>query len=106
MENTSGIYPKSYVLLIKLDKVADTSAGGIALSAQTQEVAQLHTIYATVVDVGPGCWNDEKEPRAKIGDHIIFAKLAGEAVKGKDGEMYRLITDKQVLGLADTWENK
>lgn len=98
--NESGIHPKGYTLLIKLDKV-DEGTGLIAFSPDKIKSDQLSQTKATIIEIGSECWNKEGEARAKVGDRIIFRLYAGEMKKGKDGEQYRIINDDNVYAVLD-----
>tara|TARA_R110000868_G_scaffold301_2_gene2513 strand:- start:20505 stop:20786 length:282 start_codon:yes stop_codon:yes gene_type:complete len=53
---------------------------------------------AMVVAVGPAAWHDEPSPRAKAGDRVLVTKFAGFMAKGPaDGEVYRLVNDRDIF---------
>ncbi len=53
---------------------------------------------AVVVAVGPAAWHDEPMARAKVGEKVLITKFAGFMAKGpKDGEMYRLVNDRDIF---------
>jgi co-chaperonin GroES (HSP10) len=53
---------------------------------------------AVVVAVGESAWHDEPQPRAKVGDKVLVTKFAGFMAKGPaDGEMYRLVNDRDIF---------
>lgn len=72
----------------------------IAIPETAKERLQMVEQRATVLDIGPSCWHDEPSPRAKVGDKVIFTKFAGYmAIGPADGEVYRLINDRDIFAV-------
>ena len=102
MTNPSGILPTEYKALVKPIKVDEKTKGGIILPDETKERDQFAQMQGTLVAVSPLAftyaddkdWGDASMP--KQGDKVRFARYAGAAVKGKDGEDYRIISDKDI----------
>lgn len=105
--NQSGITPQGPRLLVLPDQVAKTTATGIIVHTETEgDRKAMAQIYGRVVAIGPLAWYDQARERqnlawAKVGDRIVFAKYAGLVLKGKDGQVYRLISDMDVVALCD-----
>ena len=96
--NKSGLEPRGRAVLLKPYDVAAVTTGGIILPRSVQEQGQVAEQRALVVEVGPGAWRDEPEPRAKVGDKIIFSKWAGYIAEGPlDGETYRVVNDSDIF---------
>ena len=52
---------------------------------------------AVVLEIGPAAWDNEPEPRAKVGDHVMISKFAGTMAQGPlDGKTYRIINDQDI----------
>ena len=96
--NESGLTPKGYTLLVKLDEVA-TTEGILELTEERIAANRLAQQKGTVIAVGAMCWADEVEHRANPGDKILFRLYAGEVHKGADGQAYRILSDKDVYCL-------
>lgn len=67
---------------------------------------ELAQEYGTVVEIGPLAWMDEKLdgvklPRCKVGDHVMIHRFTGQYFTGDDQAKYRVVTDKDILCLAD-----
>ena len=78
------------VLLKRLENVTKT-AGGLYLPGD----AQTKSNQAVVVAVGPGRYSERGElipMRAKVGDHVVAARHAGEDIK-VDGEERWMVRD-------------
>ena len=102
MKNESGIWPLEYKVLVKQKKVEEKSEGGIILPGETREKEQVAEQEGTLVAYGPLAfenWPNKHNP--KPGDAVIFDKYSGCYVKGKDGEKYKLIHDKQLLAVRE-----
>ena len=101
MQNTSGRHPLSWLVLIKMDPVAEKLGSGII--AKTEHATandELAQTCGVVVEIGPLAWSDKDEqgvPRAKVGDHIMIHKHVGQYFEGDDKEKYRVVTDKDIL---------
>jgi co-chaperonin GroES (HSP10) len=53
---------------------------------------------AVVVAIGESAWHDEPQPRARVGEKVLVTKFAGFMAKGpKDGELYRLVNDRDIF---------
>lgn len=100
--NKSGIKAVGWTVLVKPAETVKKSEAGIILGTLTElEREQLAQIYGEVVDIGPGAWCDESEPRCAIGDKVIFRRYAGEQFDGNDSIKYRLMNDKDILAIKE-----
>lgn len=103
MINTSGIEPLDLRVLVFPDTV-DEKIGSIIVPEQVKERDKYAQIRATVVAVGENAW-EEASSRSpgfvapKAGDRVIIQKYGGIDLEGpKDGKMYRLLNDQDILG--------
>lgn len=102
MTNLSGILPTEYKALVKPIKVDEKTKGGIILPDEHKDRQQFAQMEGLLVAVSPlaftyadkADWGEH--PKPKPGDKVMFAKYAGAAVKGRDGEDYRIINDKDI----------
>lgn len=102
MSNESGINPCGWRVLIKPQEINEVSKGGIILTTEvTKEREQMGNTTGIVIAMGTQCYADEPEPWCQLGDKVIFAKYAGLVYLGKDGNQYRMISDKDVTGTLD-----
>ena len=102
MLNTSGYEPTEYKVLVRRKEVETQSPGGIIIPETTQEkekfatmegqlIAASHLAFTYATDSE---WGNAKP---KPGDKVLIAKYAGVTVKGKDGDEYVLVNDKDVM---------
>jgi len=97
--NSSGLLPVEYKILVKLDSVADKTAGGIIIPIALVEKEKMAQEQATLIAVGGNSFDDFKDPVPKVGDRVYVAKHAGYRVKGIDGEKYQLMNDKDIAAI-------
>lgn len=94
--NPSGLEPLGRAILVEHYE-PERKESVIILTETTHDRSLMVEQRATVVAVGPAAWPNEP-PRAKPGDRVMIAKLAGYlAVGPADGKRYRLINDQDVF---------
>ena len=106
--NPSGISPTEFKLLIKPDKVAERTAGGVWRPQTQVEQEQAAATTGTIIAKAPLAFTYADWPEGvappKEGERVAFARYAGMSIKGKDGEDYRVINDKDVVAVV--WEQE
>jgi co-chaperonin GroES (HSP10) len=97
VENKSGLHPLGHAVLVKMYE-PEKKSGLIEIPDVVKERSQVLEQRCIVIEVGPSCWDDEPRPRAKPGDKVIVTKFAGYmAVGPKDGQLYRLVNDRDIF---------
>ncbi len=116
--NSSGIYPTGNRVLVKPDKIDDTTDGGIYIPQSVTDRHQQSATYGTVVALGPDCFMHKVEvierymnerwkpiekrttgysqPFAEVGDRVAFAIYSGLNYTGEDGAEYKEINDEDI----------
>lgn len=95
-ENTSGLSPKGRAVLVEPYE-PKRKASVIFIPESVEQGLMLLDTMVRVIEVGPGCWPDEK-PRATPGEIVIIARMSGMMVQGRgDGKTYRLINDRDIV---------
>ena len=102
MENNSGLKPAGHRLLMLPDEVEKKTASGIVIADATTTKEQQAQISGTLIEAGPDAFYDSPTAWAKPGDKIIIGKFYGLIIRGKDGKDYRMINDRDVVGI---WDN-
>ena len=70
----------------------------IEIPDMVQTRAAMLENRAVVIAIGPSAWHDEPAPRAAVGERVLVTKFAGFMAKGpKDGQMYRLVNDRDIF---------
>lgn len=95
--NRSGLRPLGRAVLVKMYEPTQPSSL-IHIPDMVKERNQMLEQRAVVIEVGPASWNDEPAPRAKPGDKVIVTRFAGYVAVGPaDGELYRLVNDRDIF---------
>ena len=99
----SGIKPIEYNVVVKPERVEEKTTGGLYIPQDTQEKDQYGEFKGTLVALSPMAFSfdewPENEPKPQVGDRVVFVRYAGTLVQGDDGEDYRIMKDKDVLGV-------
>lgn len=107
MENNSGLRPLGVAVLVK-DYRPEKKYGKIIIPPNVSERQAMIDSRVQVVAVGPKAWEEEGAPRAVVGDVVVVSKFSGYMAGGADGELYRVVNDRDIfLGMdADAFEAK
>lgn len=98
IENTSGLQPKGWAVLLKPYEPEMVTKSGIIIADTSKQRIEVADQRAVVIAVGPEAWSDEKGPRARPGDKVMITKYGGMFVTGPgDGKQYRIVNDKDVF---------
>ena len=98
MLNTSGLEPLGRAVLVRMVELEELKATTIVIPDHVRRNSSVMEQRAEIVAIGNSAWEDEKAPRAKIGDKVIVVKLAGYVAVGpKDGKLYRLCNDRDIF---------
>lgn len=95
-ENTSGMQPVEYKILIEPEEVEQKSAGGIVLAMSVTEKEKMAQVKGKLIAIGGNAFEDWQGRLPQVGDSVWFAKYAGYVIKGADGKEYRLANDKDI----------
>ena len=100
--------PTGWRLLVLPFKMKEKTKGGIIITDDVVERAQVASTCGLVLSVGPDAYKDKKRypdgPWCKKGCWIIFARYAGSRIKIDGGEV-RLLNDDEVLATVDNPED-
>ena len=90
-EDIKEIKPNVGRVLLEVDAADEESLGGVFLTDSARE----KPLSATVVTVGAAA--EGKEVKVKAGDRVLFFKYAGDTVPTKDGTVYNVIMENDIL---------
>ena len=105
-ENESGIQVYDYKVLVMKDTVEETS-GSIILTQETRDIEKWRVVGGVIVSHGGvafthGRFEDGKlipwSPTPKVGTRVLINENRGMEQTGKDGKLYGLYTDKDIIG--------
>lgn len=102
-----GIQPVDRRVLVKPETLEEVTEGGIVIPQASREREDMGHIKATLLGVGSQAFEDIEDvsQRPVAGMVISIARYAGYLIKGKDGELYRIINDTDVVAVLDgNWD--
>ena len=95
--NTSGVSPRGCAVLVEYYE-PERKASAIIIPESVRQGEVLVEQRAVVVEIGPECWLNESQPRARIGERVLIARMSGYALKGPaDGKLYRIVNDRDIF---------
>lgn len=97
IENLSGLEPLGRAVLVRMVELDEWKAVRIVIPEHVKASSATVEQRAEVVEVGDAAWEDEKAPRAAPGDKVIITKFAGYVTVGADGQVYRLVNDRDIF---------
>lgn len=101
--DTSGLRPYGRNVIVKMDVLADSSAGGVLY---TETIRGKHDIGSTtgcIVAMGPEAFRryEDMSPWAgdkpKAGDRVVVIQYSGNWTGGADGAAYRIMDQNCVI---------
>ena len=100
--------PTGWRLLVLPFKMKEKTKGGIIITDDVVERAQVASTCGLVLAVGPDAYKDKKRypdgPWCKKGSWVVFARYAGSRIKIDGGEV-RLLNDDEVLATVENPED-
>lgn len=98
MINTSEFEPRGRAVLVRMIELDELKAALIKIPDSVRANSATLEQRAEVIAIGGSAWEDEKEPRAQVGDKVIVTRLAGYMAKSKiDGQLYRMVNDRDIF---------
>lgn len=104
-ENTSGLQPIEFKVLIKPDELSESdpvlkrAKESFGIILPPSEMAEAAQVKGTLIAKGGKAFCDFGNPSPEVGARIYFAKYSGLVIKGDDGQEYRLMNDKDVAAI-------
>lgn len=83
MDNTSGITPTGYRVLIKPRQIPEFSPGGIAYPVAERRKYQRAEQIGVIIELGPEAYIDKDEPWVEPGDRVFFSRYEGDILTGE-----------------------
>lgn len=93
----SEIIPLEDRAVLKVNKMAETTTGGIIIPQEYLERLDMAQLEAEVVALGEFCFQD-CTVKPEIGDTVLIAKYAG-LLYAMDGEEYRVVQPRDIVGI-------
>jgi co-chaperonin GroES (HSP10) len=100
IKNETGLHPQGHAVLVKAFE-AEKMSSILVIPDTVKQSLEILENRVIVLEVGGSAWKDEPCPRAKVGDAVFVTKHAGFIAIGADGEMYRLVNDRDIFCVID-----
>jgi len=104
--NHSGLQPLCDKVLVLCDRAAPETEGGILLPDTSRESTTMAAITGVLIAAGPQAFAYDSHrlvhwegARPQPGDRVFFQKYAGFEYFGRDGQMYRIMEDRQIAAI-------
>ena len=102
--NKSGLRPVGHAVLIQPYE-PEFQRSVIVIPDFVSEGTKMRESRGIVMEVGSSAWDDEKQPRAKVGDKVMISKYVGALVTGPaDNKLYRMINDRDIFCVIEAEE--
>lgn len=102
--NVSGLTPRGPNVLVLMDQMSNTTAGGILLPDAKIDAHNEASETGCVFALGPtfrAQMNSGRADPLEVGQRVYIEKYAGIKAKGRDGLIYRIMDEKQIGGIID-----
>ena len=97
-QNKSGFRAIGHRVLLLPDPIETTTQSGIILQAKTVDAEKNIAVFATVVEIGHDCWEDQSTDFCQVGDRVLIGQYCGKFhISPLDGKEYRFINDLDVI---------
>lgn len=100
---TCGIAPAGHRVLVRPDEYMESYQGVIQIPENIRERSQNAQTAGEVVAVGMTAYEQREFGNGvkwvKPGDRVAFARYGGKQLTGKDGKLYRIILDEDVVAI-------
>lgn len=89
--------------VLVIPEVVEEKVGSIFIPAAARDKEEVVQQRGRILSLGPASFDhaDYKGQEPKVGAAILFAKLAGFRIEGADGQSYRVIQDKDIVGILE-----
>jgi co-chaperonin GroES (HSP10) len=98
-ECAPGVAAVGFRIIVAVEPVASKTAGGLHLPDSMVDKGKLVQVRGRIVSVGSVAFDFARFPEGtapKVGDAVMFAKLAGFMFDGTDGKEYRVLHDQDI----------
>lgn len=94
-----GIQPVEFKCIVLPDDVDELTEGGLFVPDIVRDKERQAVMRGVLVGVGGNAFEDWRGLIPKVGNRVSFAKFAGAHHIGPDRRKYRLINDKDIVGV-------
>lgn len=102
-ETNPGMKPLEFNVLVLPRVVQRKTAGGIFVPETSAQREDEGGDEGLLVAISPLAFNEDDFPIPEaipnVGEHVMFARYAGKSFVGADGRVYRVMKDKEIVGI-------
>lgn len=105
-KNTSNWKPVGDRVLVRPDKAASINTGGVHIPDDLVSRMNMASTTGVIIELGDDAfkWNSDRTRRFEgniptPGQRVVFVKYAGVEIIGADGDVYRMMDDKEIGGI-------
>lgn len=105
VENTSGISPQAFNVLVAPQEVQAKTKGGLLLPDEVKTREQFAQTEGVLIAVSLMAFRfaewpkDREDEKPAIGDRVFFSRYVATKVTGTDGREYWLMKDENIAGV-------
>lgn len=102
-ETNPGMKPLEFNCLVLPRVVQRQRASGIYVPENAAQREDEGGDEGLLIAISPLAFNEDDFPNPeaipKVGEHVMFARYAGKSFVGADGRVYRVMKDKEIVGI-------
>jgi co-chaperonin GroES (HSP10) len=102
-ETNPGMKPLEFNCLVLPRVVQRQRASGIFVPETSAQREDEGGDEGLLVSISPLAFNEDDFPNPdaipKVGERVMFARYAGKSFVGADGRVYRVMKDKEIVGI-------
>lgn len=103
----TDLIPMEFNVVVELDAVQETTAGGIILPQKTVDADKLAAEEGTLVALSPLAFSYAEWPadarKPQVGDRVLISRFAG-VQRDRGGQSFKILKDKDVMAIISAGE--
>ena len=104
-ETNPGMKPLEFNCLVLPRVVQRTRASGLVVPEMAAAREDEGGDEGLLIAISPLAFNEADFPNPdaipKVGEQVMFARYAGKSFVGADGRVYRVMKDKEIVGIRE-----
>lgn len=104
-ETNPGMKPLEFNVLVLPRVVQRTRASGLVVPEMAAAREDEGGDEGLLIAISPLAFNEADFPNPdaipKVGEQVMFARYAGKSFVGADGRVYRVMKDKEIVGIRE-----
>lgn len=98
-----GVRAIGFSAIVAIERADEKTRGGIFLPDSERDKKDVVAMKGRLVSLGSAAFDFAHfaEPPVKVGDLVMVAHLAGKRIDGADGRTYRIMQDRDIIGVLE-----